>query len=230
MSALTVVHVDDDPAVLELSHRLFERRFREDVALHTFDDPGDALAYVIGHEVHCVVSDSVYLPTGELFVAALGDRHPTLPTILLTAREWDEVAPDVDAASVLDHVRKGGRDDFDRVLDHVAALVDASPVAPLSSPVARGRPPSTHSDGAWASLDYHEWAESTPDEFAVSLAETVAALRGVDVDALPPLFDAVDVDALGALFGSGDAGHVCVSFTYAGYEVVLTDDGLVALR
>jgi len=62
----------------------------------------------------------------------------------------------------------------------------------------------------------------------------VAAARGVDPVALPPIYESVDVDALNALLaGAPDRpGDVegRVTFTYAGYAITVDFDGLVRLR
>lgn len=73
--------------------------------------------------------------------------------------------------------------------------------------------PSSANDG---------WADREP---AVEIARAVAAAEGVEVTALPPLFDAVDPDGLTAVLRS--APDARVSFTHLGYDVTVTGRGQV---
>lgn len=74
--------------------------------------------------------------------------------------------------------------------------------------------------------------DSTPASLAV--VDAVADAEGVDATELsPPLYDAIDTDALDKLFAAtrlneGMSGHV--AFSYLGYDVTVTDDGLVSLE
>ncbi|WIV67685.1 HalOD1 output domain-containing protein [Natrialbaceae archaeon AArc-T1-2] len=87
--------------------------------------------------------------------------------------------------------------------------------------------PSAHDETVTYALDGTE----TP---STAIVEAVAAASGRDAapspessDPLPPLFNTVDPDALDSLFAS--AGEdVSLSFTYAGYEVVL-ENGTVSV-
>lgn len=65
-----------------------------------------------------------------------------------------------------------------------------------------------------------------------SVIEKVASNEGVDPMELEvPLFDAVDPDALDALVRTAPDRHsgppIQISFTYYGYDVIVTSDGLV---
>lgn len=71
--------------------------------------------------------------------------------------------------------------------------------------------------------------EVSPSE---SVIESVAAREGVDPMELDvPLYDAVDPDALDALVRTGNDEQnrppIQVSFTYHGYDVTVSSDGLV---
>ena len=61
------------------------------------------------------------------------------------------------------------------------------------------------------------------------VVESVAATTGQDVDALPPLHDAVDPDALESLFSpladETPRGPGTVTFAYAGCEVTVRVNG-----
>ncbi|NIC00996.1 HalOD1 output domain-containing protein [Halobacterium sp. R2-5] len=59
------------------------------------------------------------------------------------------------------------------------------------------------------------------------IIDTIAAKRDIDAIELPLLYDVIDPDSLNRLIGSMDDG--AVSFTYAGYEIVVTSDGAITL-
>jgi hypothetical protein len=72
------------------------------------------------------------------------------------------------------------------------------------------------------------------EEFSpsVSVIESVAAREGVDPMELEvPLLEVIDPDALDALVRTGNDERnrppIQVSFTYHGYNVIVTSDGLV---
>lgn len=66
----------------------------------------------------------------------------------------------------------------------------------------------------------------TEDEepLSVRLVERVANHAGVDVQALPPLYDVIDPDALDSLVHA-DLWNGQVMFTYFGYAVTIRSDG-----
>lgn len=66
-----------------------------------------------------------------------------------------------------------------------------------------------------------------PDSPSETVIVAVAARKGVDPAALPPLHDAIDQDALDRAVRSD--GSVRVSFEYAGYEVRVTGRDAVEL-
>jgi hypothetical protein len=66
---------------------------------------------------------------------------------------------------------------------------------------------------------------AAPSEAVVSV---VAAHKGVDEMALPPLYEVLDPDALDALFATRGDGNGSVTFDYAGCTVEWdSDDGVV---
>jgi len=66
-----------------------------------------------------------------------------------------------------------------------------------------------------------------PSETVVS---AVAAYKGVEEVALPPLYGALDPDALDALFSGPDGTAGRVTFDYAGCTVECASDGSVDVR
>jgi hypothetical protein len=78
-------------------------------------------------------------------------------------------------------------------------------------------------------LLYHTtWNEEDCVSSAVVCA--VAAVSDTEVTALDPLYDVIDPDALDAAISSldEDAGGY-ITFTYAGYEVLVRSDGQITL-
>lgn len=76
-------------------------------------------------------------------------------------------------------------------------------------------------DGATPSRN---WSAATE-----AVVYSVAEERGVNPTELTPLATVVDPDALSALFAGDGARPDAVEFSYAGYDVRLTDDGRVQL-
>ncbi|WP_459193810.1 HalOD1 output domain-containing protein [Halosimplex sp. J119] len=67
------------------------------------------------------------------------------------------------------------------------------------------------------------------EELFTDIVSAVATDTGVDVFELPPLGDVLDPEALQTLLAESEA-TVEVSFDYAGREVVLEDERIVAVR
>ncbi|MFB6234473.1 MAG: HalOD1 output domain-containing protein [Halopenitus sp.] len=78
---------------------------------------------------------------------------------------------------------------------------------------------------------HHEWTETEPVSEKVVTA--IAEYEDRDVDALPPLEDAVNPTALDTLFESpGDDACAagCVTFSYFGYTVLVQSEGLIIIK
>lgn len=63
------------------------------------------------------------------------------------------------------------------------------------------------------------------------MVERVANSEGVDPLELSPLYDAIDPDALDSLVGcsNGDGSDLEIEFTYCGYDVTVSGEGVVHL-
>jgi predicted RNA-binding protein with PUA-like domain len=83
--------------------------------------------------------------------------------------------------------------------------------------------PSDPSD-EW--FTYRLASEEAPVE---GIIKAVAAISNVDPTALDPLYPAIDPDALDSLFRRKSEG-TSVEFTYAGYLVNATGDGVIKVR
>lgn len=71
---------------------------------------------------------------------------------------------------------------------------------------------------------------SDGDEFGTAVLTTIAAEIGADPATLPPLRESIDPDILNQLLDAEGASDKALSFEYLGYEVVVTDGGLIRLR
>jgi CheY-like chemotaxis protein len=211
---ISVLHVDDDPHVLDLSASLFDREDAS-VSVLTAGSGPEGMEALSEHRIDCVVSDSVRMPDGESFVEA-ANRTTDAPIVLFTAKEWSEVAADAVAADVAEYVRKADVHDYETVIDHVLRLTGDA-----ADPVHR---PSRRVVG------HHDFGSST--ELGVSIVQAVDPLVEDDPDA-PLLYDSIDADALASLFEpiSGDPGadRIEVRFRYRGLDLVVAGDGTIAL-
>lgn len=103
---IRVLHVDDDPAFLELAATYVEREIDGiDVVTETDVDAG--LDRIASDEVDCVVSDYDMPRTdGIEFLEAVRERKPELPFILYTGKGSEEVASQAIAAGATDYLQK----------------------------------------------------------------------------------------------------------------------------
>jgi PAS domain S-box-containing protein len=101
-----VLHVDDDPAVLDLTATLLEREAGLQVETATSADAGlDALAE---WEFDCIVSDYDMPGTDGLeFLTAVREQGCELPFILFTGHGNEAVASEAISAGVSDYLQKG---------------------------------------------------------------------------------------------------------------------------
>ena len=103
-----VLHVDDDPGLVDLSAELLERE-REGLVVETASGAAEGLEVLSEERVDCVVSD-YEMPgrDGIEFLEAVREEHPDLPFILLTGRGNEQVAGEAVSAGVTDYLQKGG--------------------------------------------------------------------------------------------------------------------------
>lgn len=211
---ISVLHVDDEPDVLDLSTKLFERRDSR-VSVVTAESGPEGMDVLANRDVDCIVSDSIRMPDGQSFVEAAS--HTTdAPIVLFTAKEWREVAADAVAADVSEYVRKANVSDYKAVLKHVLRFTDEADVP-------------AHADRRL--IGQHDFSART--ELGVSIIHAVRAAVEDDVDELEPLYDVVDPDALESLFGpvngSEHASQLEVHFSYHGLDLVINGNGSIAV-
>ena len=123
-SPIRVLHVDDDPDVLDLAESMLAREL-PGAAVLTTTDPKEALA--MAGEVDCLVSDLAMRPWDGLdLLDRVRKRHPDLPFVLYTSKGADEVASEALARGATDFVRKRpGRVGSELLANRIANAVAA---------------------------------------------------------------------------------------------------------
>lgn len=223
MSTPTVLHVDDEDGIRNLSRRVFERQ-AGDVTLLTASSAEAGLQALADREVDCLVSDSLTLSDGTPFVVAARERDPDLDIVLFTASEWEDIEPQALEAAVDEYIHKGEQERIDVVVDSVAGLLAPTAV----EEAVEGVP---FDDRDWEFVDRHEWDGSV--DLAASIVEAIGSYADVDVDALPPLYESVDTEVLETLLAPREShagGDVEVRFDYEAFELGVTNDGLILVR
>jgi CheY-like chemotaxis protein len=131
MSARTdpirVLHVDDDPRVLDLASTFLERESALTEVV-TATTPSEGVDHLAGDDVDCVVSD-YDMPgrTGIEFLEAVRADRPELPFILFTGKGSEEIASEAISAGVTDYVRKGpGTDQYTILANRIENAVEAA--------------------------------------------------------------------------------------------------------
>lgn len=101
-----VLHVDDDPALLDLTADFLER-LDDRVTVRSESDPLAVPDRLDAEPVDCLVSD-VRMPGCDGFELCerVREDHPDLPVILFTSERGDRVADRADGAGATDYVPK----------------------------------------------------------------------------------------------------------------------------
>ncbi|WP_144925952.1 hybrid sensor histidine kinase/response regulator [Halorubrum salsamenti] len=120
---IDVLHVDDDPSVLDLAEAYLEREL-ESVAVTSVTEPSAALDALDEAEFDCVVSDYDMPGTDglELF-EAVHSAHRRLPFVLYTGKGSEEIASRALNAGVTGYFQKGGPEQLRRLANRVEQAV-----------------------------------------------------------------------------------------------------------
>ncbi|WP_276253926.1 hybrid sensor histidine kinase/response regulator [Halomontanus rarus] len=120
---IRVLHVDDDPGLLELSARFLERA-TDRLSVATESDPVRALERLSTESVDCLVSD-YQMPelNGLELLDAVHDRYPTLPFVFFTGCRSEMDVSDVFSRGATDVLEKNRPAEQYELLAH--RVVDA---------------------------------------------------------------------------------------------------------
>jgi len=122
--AIRVLHVDDDPAFLDLTRAYLERE--ADLSVVTADGAAEGLSTLDESEVDCVVTD-YQMPgrDGIAFLWTVREDRPELPVLLFTGEGSETVASEAISAGVTDYLQKGvGSTQFEVLANRVRNVVD----------------------------------------------------------------------------------------------------------
>jgi len=120
---IDVLHVDDDPSVLDLTEAYLEREL-ESVAVTSVTEPSVVLDRLDEAAFDCVVSDYDMPGTDglELFEAIHAEHHQ-LPFVLYTGKGSEEIASQALNAGVTGYFQKGGPEQLRRLANRVEQAV-----------------------------------------------------------------------------------------------------------
>ncbi|QWC18877.1 PAS domain S-box protein [Halorubrum sp. 2020YC2] len=123
-ASIDVLHVDDDPSVLDLTEAYFEQEI-DSVAVTSVTDPETALDRLDEESFDCVVSDYDMPPMDGLeFFDALRERDHRLPFVLYTGKGSEEIASQALNAGVTGYFQKGGPEQLRRLANRVDQAVE----------------------------------------------------------------------------------------------------------
>ena len=231
-SQCTVLHVDDDPAVLDLSSDVADAH--HEINLLTASDPGTGLEVLSTHDVDCLVSDTFRAADSDPFVTRAAITFPDLPVVLFTSMDRDALDPSL-RDSGTEYVKKAYDDAFDSLFERVRDVIDRTdPSASPTDPAPRATTPAADGAGPteqWVPIGRYRPAEG--DDLATTIVSAIEAYTDRDASEFPPLYDAIDAEALASLLHRGNGqrrDYVQVRFVYADQELAVTGDGLVLVR
>ena len=107
MARIQVLHVDDDPALVELAAAMLEREDNR-FSVETATSPSEGLDRLAANGFDCIISD-YQMPgqNGLELLNTIREEHPDLPFILYTGKGSEEVASKAISAGVTDYLQKG---------------------------------------------------------------------------------------------------------------------------
>ena len=118
-SSTEILHVDDDPAFLDLTQSFLENEL-DAVEITTVSSPDEVITELDNQSVHCVVSDYEMPGTDGLeLLDAVRDHYSDLPFILYTGKGSEEIAAKAINAGVTGYLQKGGPDQHRRLANRV---------------------------------------------------------------------------------------------------------------
>ncbi|WP_049910807.1 PAS domain S-box protein [Halorubrum coriense] len=124
-STVRVLHVDDNPAFLDLTETYLER-IDEAFEVRSETDVDDALDALTTAPIDCVVSDYDMPETNGLaFLQRVRDRGIDVPFVLFTGKGSEEIASEAISAGATDYLQKQrGNDQYEVLANRVRNAVD----------------------------------------------------------------------------------------------------------
>jgi len=122
---IRVLHVDDDPAVVETVAAMLERE-DDRIEVDTETRPAEALEVLGERRVDCVISDyDMPALDGVALLESVRETHPDLPFVLYTGKGSEEVAGEALRAGATDYLQKGrGTEQYALLATRVVTAVE----------------------------------------------------------------------------------------------------------
>jgi len=120
-----ILHVDDNPEILELTQTFLERA-DEEFTVVSKTNPVEAINSLQQSEFDCIISD-YEMPTtdGLEFLEIVREQYPDIPFILYTAKGSEAVASEAISAGVTEYMQKGtGTEQYEILANRIRNAVD----------------------------------------------------------------------------------------------------------
>ncbi|MUW15104.1 PAS domain S-box protein [Halorubrum sp. CBA1125] len=124
-SRIRVLHVDDDPAFLDLVETYLSR-IDDAFTVRSATDVDAALDALEAEPIDCVVSDYEMPGSDGLeFLSRVRERNDAVPFVLFTGKGSEEIASEAISAGVTDYIQKqGGTDQYTVLANRIRNAVD----------------------------------------------------------------------------------------------------------
>ena len=122
--SITVVHLEDDGDLLELTREFIERN-NDRITIEGYEEPEAALSRIMEGDVDCVVTDyKMKSMDGLGFLQEVRDTDPDVPVIFFTGKGSEEIASEAISLGVTDYLQKGsGTEQFQLLGNRIESLV-----------------------------------------------------------------------------------------------------------
>lgn len=124
--SISVLHVDDEPSIADLTGTFFERQ-NDQFAVETATSADEGLGMINDRPPECVISD-YDMPgmDGIEFLRAVREEYPDLPFILFTGKGSEAVASEAISAGATDYLQKGtGSEQYELLTNRTQNAVQA---------------------------------------------------------------------------------------------------------